>query len=380
MAAQAAPAHPAILAGSLDAPRPGAISPGRGVEISGWALSTPQYSLDAVFPVVEGVRGALHPLNVPRPDVAADYSSTASVNCGFSFWCSLPESASARIQLVAVSSSGELIPLLDLHVAEEEDARSSIPGLRPVNAPDFVIIGAQRGGTTSLHAYLRSHPDIDTPAKKEIHFLTDRFERGADWYIGQFPAAVPEATVVGEATPYALFHPLAPLRLREVAPTAKIIVLLRNPVDRAYSHYQHERARGHENLSFEDALAAEPSRLSGVEEQLISGEILTSDVHKRASYVARGRYAEQLERWFSVFPRQQFMILRSEDLYAGPAAVTRQVTEFLGIQPLTDEIFSAHNASAGPPMQEATRDMLIREYRSDNARLARLLDWNAAWA
>jgi hypothetical protein len=375
-----APAHPALLAGALDTPLPGAITPGRGVELNGWIIPAAGNQIDGVFTVVEGVRGELQPLHVLRPDVARDYPSAPSHHVGFSFWCALGELETARIQLVSKFASGDLVPLLDLHVAiEEEAAPETARDLRAVTAPDFVIIGTQRGGTTSLHAYLREHPDIETPAKKEIHFLTDRFERGAEWYIGQFPPAVPVGTLVGEATPYALFHPLAPRRLQQVAPHARLIVLLRNPVDRAYSHYLHERARGHESLTFEDAITAETDRMRGLEDQLASGELLTSEKHKRASYVERGRYARQLDRWISAFPRDQLCILRSEDLYADPAETTKQVTDFLGLPPLTSDVFSTHNATAGPPLRAETRRVLEGEFAADNARLANLLGWEPGW-
>ncbi len=378
-----APAHPALLAGALDTPLPGAVSPGLGVEISGWIIPTNGNQIDGVFTVVEGVHGQMQPLHVPRPDVAKDYPFAAHVNNGFSFWCALPDAAPARIQLVGRFSTGDLAPLLDLHVeveVKEETAPEATPGMREVSAPDFVIIGTQRGGTTSLHAYLRSHPDIETPAKKELHFLTDRFERGAEWYVGQFPATVPSGTLVGEATPYALFHPLAPRRLRDVAPHARIIALLRNPVDRAYSHYLHERARGHESLSFEDAIAAEPGRLLSLETRIASGELLVSDMHKRASYIERGRYARQLERWLAAFPRGQLLIVRSEDLYGDPAGATERVTDFLDLRPLRGDVFSTHNATAGPPMRPQIRDMLACEFAADNDRLTELLGWDPGWA
>lgn len=380
VSADPAPAHPALGAGALDSPLPGTVTPGRGVEINGWVIPALGNQIDGVFAIVKEVHGQLQPLHVSRPDVAADHPSSPSSNVGFSFWCPVPESETARIQLVSKLSSGDLVPLLDLHVAiEEEPVAEPSLDVRAVTAPDFVIIGTQRGGTTSLHAYLRAHPDIQTPAKKEIHFLTDRFERGADWYLGQFPAAVPNGTLVGEATPYALYHPLAPQRLQNVAPETKVIVLLRNPADRAYSHYLHESGRGHEPLSFEDAMAAEPGRLRRLEERLASGELLVSDVHKRASYLERGRYARQLDRWLSVFPREQLLILRSEDLYADPASTTTQVTDFLGLPPLTGDAFSTHNATAGPPMRRETRDRLMREFAADNARLADLLGWDPGW-
>lgn len=154
-----APAHPAVLAGALDSPLPGDVSPGRGVEINGWVLPSTGHHITGVFAVVEGVRGQPQPLWVPRPDVAKDYPSRAAASAGFSFWCALPGSSAARIQLVCVLANGDMIPLLDLQVAiEDESAPDSSPEMRPVTTPDFVIIGTQRGGTTSLHAYLRDHP------------------------------------------------------------------------------------------------------------------------------------------------------------------------------------------------------------------------------
>lgn len=381
VSASPAPAHPALLAGALDAPLPGNVSAGRGVEINGWVIPSNGNQIDGVFAVVEEVQGQLHELQIHRPDVVKDYPTAAAANAGFSFWCAVPELPAARIQLVSRFSSGEVVPLLDLQVAvEQEEVPEATSEMRTISAPDFVIVGTQRGGTTSLHAYLRAHRDIVTPAKKEIHFLTDRFERGAAWYIGQFPASVPASTLVGEATPYALFHPLAPQRLFDVSPGARVIVLLRNPVDRAYSHYLHERARGHETLTFEDAIAAEPHRLRGLEDQLAAGELLVSDVHKRASFVERGRYARQLERWLSVFPRDQLLILRSEDLYANPVRVTQQVTDFLGLAPLEIAAFSAHNATSGPPMQASTREMLEREFAEENVQLAEILGWDPGWS
>ena len=380
VSARPAPAHPALLAGALDSPLPGTLTPGLGIEINGWVIPAGGHRIDGVFTVVAGVQGQLQPLHVPRADVARDHPSARSINAGFSFWCALTEASTARVQLVSRFSSGELVPLLDLEIAIEQAATpEATPGLRAVHAPDFVIAGTQRGGTTSLHAYLREHPNIQTPAKKEIHYLTDRFERGAEWYLGQFPAAVSVGNLVGEATPYALFHPLAPHRLRSIAPDARIIVLLRNPVDRAYSHYLHELARGHETLSFEEAIAAEPDRLRGVEEQLAIGKLLVSDVHKRTSYLERGRYARQLERWFSVFPQDQLLILRSEDLYANPAAVTRQVTNFLELPALSGDVFSTHNATAGPPIDARTREMLMSAFAAENARLADLLGRDPGW-
>jgi hypothetical protein len=220
---------------------------------------------------------------------------------------------------------------------------------------------------------------VRAPATKELHFLTDRFARGRDWYIGQFPPCLAPGEITGESTPYALFHPLVPPRLHAVAPHAKLIVLLRNPVDRAYSHYLLEQSRGDETLTFAEAIAAETSRLAGEEDRLLADPTYLSPAHKHASYLARGDYAPQLERWFASFPREQILILRSEDLYQRTAETFACVTEFLGLPAATDVQFAAHNQSTGPKLEAAIHDRLSQHFAPRNERLARVLDWDATW-
>jgi len=254
-----------------------------------------------------------------------------------------------------------------------------MPGNRVIAAPDFVIIGTQRGGTTSLHANLSTHPQVKTPATKELHFLTDRYERGLDWYLGQFTRELPPDVITGEATPYALFHPLAPQRLLKIAPVAKSIVLLRNPVDRAYSHFLLERSRGDETLDFTAALDAERERLDGEETRLVRDPASVSDPHKHASYVARGEYVRQLERWFDVFPREQILVVRSEDLYERSAETLSRVADFLAINRDVTIPFTAHNQTSGPPLDPAIRRRLSDHFAPLNARLADLLGWDPRW-
>jgi hypothetical protein len=219
-----------------------------------------------------------------------------------------------------------------------------------------------------------------TPATKELHFLTDRYERGLDWYLGQFPEELPRDVITGEATPYALFHPLAPRRLRDIAPAAKSIVLLRNPVDRAYSHFLLERSRGEETLDFTAALDAELERLDGEEARLARDPTYVSDPHKHASYVARGEYARQLERWLDVFPREQILVIRSEDLYQRSAEAFTRVAEFLAIDPDVTIPFTPHNQTSGSPLDPAIRRRLSEHFAPFNARLADLLGWDPGWS
>jgi hypothetical protein len=220
---------------------------------------------------------------------------------------------------------------------------------------------------------------VETPATKELHFVTDRYERGLDWYLGQFPAELPAETITGEATPYALFHPLAPRRFAEIAPVARLIALLRNPVDRAYSHYLLERSRGIEMLDFAAALDAEPERLDGEEARLARDPAYVSFPHKHASYMARGEYARQLERWFDVFSREQILAIRSEDLFERSSETFTRIADFLEISPNMPIPFATHNQTSGLPLDPAVRRRLSAHFAPFNAQLAELLGWDPDW-
>jgi hypothetical protein len=369
-----------VAAFAIDTPCPGDRSPGVGLEINGWAIGG-HSSLVAVRAVRPGAADPVYSLDVRRPDVALDYPqfSSAAVS-GFSFWVSLSDNESPWMLTVeGIHADGSTTPLAEVRGCLLHERPSPQEGSRLITAPDFVIIGTQRGGTTSLHAYLSAHPMVVLPPSKELHFLTDRYLRGRDWYLGQFPAQLTAASITGEATPYAMFHPHAPMRLRDIAPRARIIALLRNPVERAYSHYLLERSRGDEVLSFAAALDAETGRLAGEEAKLVADPTYVSETHKHASYMSRGDYARQLERWLAVFPRDHLLILRSEDLYEQSANTFRRVTEFLNLPPADDIPFVAHNRSAGPPLDPALRERLERHFAPLNAGLGSLLGWDPGW-
>ncbi len=377
------PEHPpaGIAAFAIDTPRAGDVSAGEGVELTGWVIGDRE-PVQGVRTIVADRKSRVHPLDVPRPDVAADYPDIPhAASSGFTAWASLASDVGSwHLELQVILASGESKPLAEatgLSLLALQCAGHD--GEVPITSPDFIVIGAQRAGTTSLHAYLSAHPQVKTPITKELHYLTDRHERGLDWYLGQFPLAIPPDAITGEATPYALFHPLAPKRLLDTAPYAKLIALLRNPVDRAYSHYLHERSRGFETLDFASALDAESERLVGEEARISRDPSYISEPHKHFSYLARGDYAPQLERWFAHIPRDQLLVLRSEDLYGQPAETFAHVAGLLGIAPELDAPFAAHNRSAGPPLDPAIRARLTDHFAPKNARLAELLGWNPGW-
>jgi hypothetical protein len=200
--------------------------------------------------------------------------------------------------------------------------------------PSALVIGAQRSGTTSIFNYLVQHPDVLPPLGKEIHYFDFHYHRGVRFYRGRFPYShrLRQGTLSLDATPYYLVHPLVPQRAAQLLPDAKLIALLRNPIERAFSHYQHEVRGGRESLSFVEALDKEPERLKGEEERLRAEPNYYSWNHHRYSYTHRGLYVQQLRRWVEHYPRSQLLILQSESLYRNPATAMARVHQFLGLR------------------------------------------------
>jgi hypothetical protein len=246
--------------------------------------------------------------------------------------------------------------------------------------PDFLIIGAQKAGTTALYAYLRRHPAITGPSWKEVSYFDRHYDRGEPWYRGNFPNRVrARGKLVGEASPSYVFHPLGPERVRRLVPDVRLIALVRNPVDRALSQYHHEVALGREPLSFEDALDAEDERLRGEEERLLTDPRYFSRAWWSHTYKSRGRYAEQLERWLAVFPREQLLILPSEDLGADPEQTHALVLDFLAAAPHRLESYPRVYEREYDAMNAETRERLAAEFEASNRRLYELLGRDLGW-
>lgn len=243
--------------------------------------------------------------------------------------------------------------------------------------PTFLVLGAQRCGTTSLFRLLEQHPQIDAPARKELHFFDNRYHKGLSWYQKQFPEPSGSEVISGEATPYYLFHPLVPARVKAHYPAIKLVVMLRNPADRAYSHYKWAVSKENESLSFSDALDAEEGRLATARLSLLTGQ--PSFSHQKHTYRSRGRYLEQLQRWFELFPREQFLIVRSEDLFADPQPVLDQVWDFLELAPFTPPALERQKSSKKGAMDPAQRQQLIEYYRDYNQALELLLGRTFSW-
>lgn len=261
--------------------------------------------------------------------------------------------------------------------ADYRELTSSLRGL-----PSFLIIGAQRSGTTSLFNYLVQHPDVVPPFGKEIHYFDLHYDRGLNWYRGRFPYAhrLRRGALTLDASPYYLLHPLAPERAARLLPGVKLVALLRNPVERALSHYQHEVRDGRESLSFPAAIDREDERLSGEEERLRSDPAYYSFNFHRYSYLRRGVYVEQLRRWVQHFPRSQLLVLQSERLFRDPVAVTAAVHGFLGLRPHRLERYEPFlHGSYDRAMPAELRTRLATGFEPHNRELFRWLGEEFDW-
>jgi Sulfotransferase domain len=198
--------------------------------------------------------------------------------------------------------------------------------------PDYVVIGAQKCGTTYFYHLLTQHPYVEPAAAKELHFFDIVFDLGVEWYRRCFPTPGwidGRRTITGEATPYYLFHPHAAKRMARVIPQARLIALLRNPVDRAYSLYHQQVRKGLEDLKFEEAIEAEEARMRGEMDKMLEDERYVSFDLQDFSYLSRGIYVDQLLRWSGFFGREQMFVLKSEDFFDNPRQTLKTVFSFL---------------------------------------------------
>lgn len=196
--------------------------------------------------------------------------------------------------------------------------------------PNFLGLGVQKGGTTTLQKLLEQHPGAYLPQAKELHYFSLHYARGEDWYRQHFSAAENEQCI-GEITPYYLFHPAVPGRIQALLPQARLIVLLRDPVERTLSQYFHSRRLNLEPLGLEEALAAEPQRLADAQGRLAAADGRHGS-HQEHSYVSRSRYEEQLPRFEKLFAADQLLVLRSEDLFEQPVLVWSTLLNFLELE------------------------------------------------
>jgi Sulfotransferase domain len=251
--------------------------------------------------------------------------------------------------------------------------------------PDFLIIGAQKSGTTFLYQLLVQHPHVKPAFAKEVHYFDLNFRKGDNWYRSYFPLQKRNSStyITGEASPYYLFHPHAPRRASAVVPDAKLVVLLRNPVDRAYSHYQHQVKRvggeARETLPFEEAIEAEEKILSREVDKMLQDEFYASSGHRTRSYLSRGIYIDQLLLWSSFFRREQMLVLKSEDLFNDTTNALERVLDLLEMPHWAPEAYSIPNKREYAGVSPLMRQRLNEYYKPHNQRLYEYLGVDLGW-
>lgn len=234
---------------------------------------------------------------------------------------------------------------------------------------NFLVAGVQKGGTSSLHAYLCQHPQICMAAKKELHFFDDEQYPGGPDYSLYHEAFEPKpgTLAVGEATPIYTYWPCALRRIRDYNPRMRLVVSLRNPVLRAWSQWKMEFNRHDERLDFPQAIAAEPQRLA-------AAYPLKPRYH---SYVDRGRYPGQILELWKLFPRAQVLLLKSEDFFAAPQATLARICRFLGVADFAFDVRLVHHAGVGPSAPEPQHRRMVRDLlRQDILHTQDLLGWD----
>jgi hypothetical protein len=258
--------------------------------------------------------------------------------------------------------------------------------------PDFLVVGAQRSGTSSLYKYLGQHPSVVPSIRKETEFLTSRHSEGERWYKAHFPISHGANHSEGgrrltfEADPSYLLDPRAPLRASLLVPDAKIIVLLRDPVARAISHYNHNVRIGQEHATLGEALDLEQDRLQGEVERMAQDPEYPAKQFLRYSYTTRGMYAEQLERWLQFYPSDRVRVVHSQDLFSDTAAVFQWLLDFLELpawQPSTFGNFSytgdANDNGRVRILDRVVMDRLKEQFAPHNQRLYDLIDQDFGW-
>ena len=251
--------------------------------------------------------------------------------------------------------------------------------------PDFIIIGTVRSGTTSLYYNICQHQCVLTAAYDELGFFDSNYHLGLNWYRSLFPTlfskwVVKQKTqfaITGEDTPFYIWNPLVAKRILKIIPNVKLIVLFRNPVDRAYSNYHLAVREGSENLSFEDAIQSE---LDSLKNSKIKSD---DDVKKYTvprSYIAKGFYADQLKIWLKLFKSKQLFITSTEDFESNANNTLNKIYDFLEIPQINLKNLEKHKVASYPPMKDETRKFLVDLYKIHNEELFRMIskefDWN----
>ncbi|MGD1902343.1 MAG: sulfotransferase domain-containing protein [Geitlerinemataceae cyanobacterium] len=302
-----------------------------------------------------------------------------------------PDARDAYLNLAAVANFGgdnrtaaiAYATLLDREAGlgaclQTREASKTLPATETRLSPSFFIIGVQKGGTTSLHSYLCAHPQIVSGAHKEIDFWSVEYDRGLAWYMSQFPPRrADRAWITGEASNTSIDHPDAPARLHAALPDAKLVAVLRDPTERAISHY-YQRYRERNLIGpIEQFLRSELEFARAHPPETVTAELFTT--HLRGRAISRGLYSTFLKRWLQYFPKSSLLAIDSQEFFSDTGAVVERVQRFIGLEPQGLETYPIFNPGSyrhiSPELEAELRDF----FRPYNRELAALLDFEHHW-
>jgi len=255
--------------------------------------------------------------------------------------------------------------------------------------PTFLMVGAQRAGTTSLFRALMAHPNILRPVMhKGVNYFDVNADKGWDWYLGHFPlqarakrkaAAGQDGAAVFEASGYYMFHPFAAERIAATLPSIKIVAMLRDPVERAYSAYKHEYARGFESETFERALELEDTRVEPELRRMLDDPTYQSRTYRHQAYRRRGHYAEQLQAFGDRLGTDRIHVVESERFFTSPEDEFARLLEFLELPVVMPPSFDQFNARPGSPLSDTLQADLRAHFALHNDALAHYLGKPLTW-
>ncbi len=254
--------------------------------------------------------------------------------------------------------------------------------------PDFIIIGAAKGGTSSLYDYLTQHPSIYSCVVKEPNYFAMYYDRGINWYKSCFPTTLKKYNVTtfekkkfvtGEASTQYYWYPHTPKRIKKIIPKIKLILLLRNPIDRSYSHYNMNVNGGKEDLSFEEAIDQEKERTQEEYKKILENEYYFSPKYTRQAYLAKSIYVNFLSEWLKYFSLDQFLIIKSEDFYEDPNKIYNEVLGFLDLPSTQLKNYKITRKGTYDRMKPDTRTKLLDYFKPHNEKLFKLIGKRFDW-
>jgi len=255
--------------------------------------------------------------------------------------------------------------------------------------PDFLIAGFNRSGTHSLFEYMGQHPNILNASRREIHYFTLSYWRGLNWYKSYFPTSIyrnycekkySQKFLTGEATPHYVFHPLAIKRIKKLVPNVKLIVVLRDPVENAYSHYQHYWRGGIEKESFEEAIKTDKERFEKINELYKEDQIKEHDLKNvKIPYVSYATYIIHIKRLLEIFPKEQILFIKNFDLNQNPQEELKKIFRFLNLPEYTVQDLKKRNVGKYEKMKSQTEKYLREYFKQFNKELEDLLGMKFRW-